>query len=428
MSEPRETSARLDGPGRPLPPSVTDAHPVRISDPARAAQIDRLVGVLEPLTRLTKPKVYGIERLPEGGALLVGNHTIYGFLDLPFMIAELWKRRRISVRGLGEHAHYAIPVWRNLLEFCGMVRGTRENLRVLMREHEYIIVFPGGAGEVFKHRGEKYRLLWKERMGFARLAIEYGYPIVPFAAVGAEEMLEIVADNRTPVVAQISNLMKRLLGIPLPPIVRGVGPTLLPRPERLYFWFGEPIDTTHFATRHNDADAARAVRDETRQAIEAGIEFLLAERDADPNRGLAARLRGQPELPEEARSDPEAWFVRKAYDAWNTGGPTAAAAWASRSVELEDPPGWPGAAAWRGRDAVLGRLEEVTTSLGGRWAEIEDVRTVGDEVLVSMALRGSRTSDAAPIGHFYQLVLVEANEITRIRVFLDEESAMAARA
>ena len=103
-------------------------------------------------------------------------------------------------------------------------------------------------------------------------------------------MLEIVADNRTPVVAQISNLMKRLVGIPVPPVVRGVGPTPLPRPERLYFWFGEPIDTKRFARRRDDPDAARAVRDETKQAIEAGIEFLLAERDADPNRGLVSRL------------------------------------------------------------------------------------------------------------------------------------------
>jgi 1-acyl-sn-glycerol-3-phosphate acyltransferase/ketosteroid isomerase-like protein len=406
---------------------VTDAYPVHIPDPLPEAQFDRLVGVLEPLERLTRPRVYGLERVPEGGALLVGNHTLYGFVDLPFMLAELWKRRRIRVRGLGEHAHYAIPVWRNLLELCGMVRGTRENVRALMREHEYILVFPGGAGEVFKHRGERYRLLWKERMGFARLAIEHGYPIVPFAAVGAEEMLDIVADNRVPVVAQVSNLMKRLVGISLPPLVRGIGPTALPRPERLYFWFGEPIDTTRFAGRYDD-DAVRALRDETKRAVEDGIKFLRTERDADPNRGLAARLRAKPDLPRLPTGVENAAFVRKAYEAWNTGGPRSAAAWASSNVELEDPPGWPDAAVWRGRDAVLDRLEEVTTSLGGRWAEIEDARTVGDEVLVSMALRSSRACDGAPLGHFHQLVLVQADEITRIRVFLDEESAMASRA
>ena len=175
--------------------------------------------MLDPLARLTRPKVYGVENVPDGGALLVGNHTLYAFLDLPFMLAELWKRRHIWSRGLGEHGHYRVPVWRNLLELCGMVRGTRENLRALMAAHEYVVVFPGGAREVFKHRDERYRLLWRERMGFARLAIEQGYPIVPFAAVGAEEMLEILADDRTPGVAQISDLMKRLVGISLPPIV-----------------------------------------------------------------------------------------------------------------------------------------------------------------------------------------------------------------
>jgi 1-acyl-sn-glycerol-3-phosphate acyltransferase len=134
---------------------------------------------------------------------------------------------------LGEHGHYAIRVWRDLLEMCGMVRGTRDNVRALMREDEHVLVFPGGADEVFKRRGQKYQLLWKERLGFARLAIEFGYPIVPFAAVGAEEMYDVVADDATPGYRQVSALMKRLVGVPLPPEPRGAGPTLLPRPERL---------------------------------------------------------------------------------------------------------------------------------------------------------------------------------------------------
>ena len=33
-----------------------------------------------------------------------------------------------------------------------------------------------------------------ERTGFARMAIEYGYTIVPVASVGMEEMLKVVHD------------------------------------------------------------------------------------------------------------------------------------------------------------------------------------------------------------------------------------------
>lgn len=75
------------------------------------------------------------------------------------------------------------------------------------------------------------------------------------------------------------------------PVVRGVGLSPLPRPERLYFWFGEPVDTSRYAGRDGDDEAARAVRDEVKAAVEDGIAFLRAERERDPNRGLLQRLR-----------------------------------------------------------------------------------------------------------------------------------------
>jgi 1-acyl-sn-glycerol-3-phosphate acyltransferase len=390
-------------------------------------QINRLVGLLEPLRRVTRPKVYGIENVPEGGSLLVGNHTIYGFLDLPFMMAELWQQRHIAVRGLGDHAHYAIPVWRDLLTMAGMVRGTRDNVRALMHDRQEILVFPGGAREVFKQRGEAYRLIWKQRLGFARLAIEFGYPIVPFAAVGAEEMLDVLADERTPVVGQVGGLIKRLVGLPLlPPIVRGIGLTAIPRPERLYFWFGEPIKAGRFGGDPQDGQLARALRDEVRVAVESGIAFLRAERDKDPNRRLRRRLRGIQDRPGVADDDPDAWFVRCAFDAWNTMGPNSGAAWMSPWITLEDPPEQPDFRISRGREAVLARLEEVCEVFGGRWARVREARTVGDDVLVTMDLRSGPEPDARKIGRFHQLVTVAQDQITRMRVFTNEGDLEAA--
>jgi hypothetical protein len=94
--------------------------PLNTPDLPSESAIDPLVALLEPLARVTRPKPIGIERIPDdGGALFVGNHTIYGFLDLPFVMAELSKRRRMMVPGLGEHTHYAMPVWRDTLAMCG---------------------------------------------------------------------------------------------------------------------------------------------------------------------------------------------------------------------------------------------------------------------------------------------------------------------
>lgn len=384
------------------------------------AQMDRLAGVIAPLARVTAPEVVGIDRLPDRGALFVGNHTTFGLLDVPFMVAELWTRRGIVLRGLGEHAHYSIPVWRDLLEMGGMVRGTRENVGALMGAGENVLVFPGGSGEVFKRRDQRYQLLWKERLGFAHLAIEFGYPVVPFAAVGAEEMYDVVADDSTPGFRQVSALMKRLVGIPLPPLPRGVGPTLLPRPERLYFGFGEPIDTTRFGGRADDDDAARALRDEVRAAVESGIDELQALRGADPKRGLVARLRPSvPELPELARTDPDAYYLSHALDAWNELGPAAAAAWMSRWVQLEDPPQWPGATTWRGRDAVIARLEQVTAELGAGWVELVDAHSRGEVVVGVLDLRADRRS-RDPLGRFRLSAELDEDQIVHIRVEIEE--------
>jgi 1-acyl-sn-glycerol-3-phosphate acyltransferase len=244
---------------------------------------------------MSQPRIYGLENVPDDGWLLVGNHTIYGLLDVPLMIAEIWKRRRLAIRSLGEHAHYAVPIWRDLLAAGGMVRGTRENVRALMRARQTVLVFPGGAREVNKQRGQRYQLLWRERIGFARLAIDQGYPIVPFAAVGAEEMLDVMVDQTTPIYGEFARRYEKLMGFPTPPIVRGVGLTPIPRPERLYFWFHEPIDSSRFGSRYDDTGAARALRDEVKLAILTGIQFLRDERDQDPNRGLIPRLRGRAE-------------------------------------------------------------------------------------------------------------------------------------
>jgi 1-acyl-sn-glycerol-3-phosphate acyltransferase len=252
-------------------------------------RMNRLVSILAPFERVTQPVVLGIEQIPDRPVLFVGNHTRYSFLDLPLMMGELWTRRRIVVRGLGDHGHYAIPIWRDVLTRAGMVRGTRENVRVLMREGQSVLVFPGGAGEVFKGRGQDYQLMWKERLGFARLAIEFGYPIVPFAAVGAEEMLRVLIDDQMPVAAQISAVMRRLVGVPLPPVARGIGPTVVPRPERLYFYFGSSVDTAHYHGTAEDDTAAREVRDLVRHRVERQIAGLLALREQDPARCLRPR-------------------------------------------------------------------------------------------------------------------------------------------
>ena len=261
------------------------------------AELDRY---FQPLKRLLSPVALGFEHLPrEGAVLLTGNHTIYGMLDIPMLYLEIFERSGRTVRGLADHNHFAIPLWRDLLVKMGAVRGTREACSRLFEAGEAVLVFPGGAREVMKHKHEAYKLIWKERIGFARLAIQHGVPILPFASVGVEHMFEIVTDADELLRSPVGRLL-RALGVTkqpwfrggeiIPPLARGKGLGPLPRLERQYFLFGEPIDTLRFAGCHGDRDACFALRNEVKAAIESQIAQLLEVRDADPERYPVQRL------------------------------------------------------------------------------------------------------------------------------------------
>jgi ketosteroid isomerase-like protein len=119
-------------------------------------------------------------------------------------------------------------------------------------------------------------------------------------------------------------------------------------------------------------------------------------------------------------------LVEDAYRIWNARGPRAFIELTTESVELHDPPELPDAEAWIGRDAVVARLEDVVAVTGGRWADIEYVLALTDEVLVSLNWRVERGGPAlAPV---YHVVRVEGGSISRIRVFLDEAAARSAAA
>lgn len=259
----------------------------------------RVLGVAHKVTR---PVLLDTEHVPESGPfLLVGNHTLLGVQDVPALVHEVERRRGVRLRVLGDHAHFAVPVWRELLASLGAVRGTPENCAALLEAGEGVLVFPGGAREVFKRRGQQYQLLWGERMGFARMAIEAGCPIVPFAAVGAEDRFRVVVDVDDPL-GRAAGAIARRVGRPdvATVLVAGAGPAMLPAPERLYFRFGEAIDTGRWAGRATDAKALAECRDRARADVQAQLDFLREYRESDPERGLTARLIGTVRGPRRA--------------------------------------------------------------------------------------------------------------------------------
>jgi 1-acyl-sn-glycerol-3-phosphate acyltransferase len=249
--------------------------------------------MLTPMRVYFRPKYYGLDRIdPNKPALLTGNHTLYGALDWPLYTAEIYRQRGVLVRSLTDRAHFRIPYWRDQLLRFGNVEGTPENCAALMRARQHVLVFPGGAREICKRRGEQYKLTWKKRVGFARMAIQHQYPIQPFASVGPDNTYDIVLDADDIRNSRVGKLLN-LTGIPqkflrnydfIPPICRGLGLTILPRPERFYFMVGNPISTRKYRGKADDEDALWALREQAEDAINILIGRLLQLREQDQDR------------------------------------------------------------------------------------------------------------------------------------------------
>ena len=75
------------------------------------------------------------------------------------------------------------------------------------------------------------------------------------------------------------------------PLMRGIGPTMIPRPQRTYLRFGAPIDTT----RPKRAVAEKwvtTVQTTVKTALETDLAELQQIRATDPYRQLAPWARG----------------------------------------------------------------------------------------------------------------------------------------
>jgi hypothetical protein len=69
------------------------------------------------------------------------------------------------------------------------------------------------------------------------------------------------------------------------PLMHGIGPTLIPRPQRMYLRFAAPIDATKPA-RVSEENWVAAVKQNTRESLEQVLADLLAIRNGDPYREL----------------------------------------------------------------------------------------------------------------------------------------------
>lgn len=250
--------------------------------------LSRTADSAAPLMSLSKPYVDGLETLPRDGRfLLVGNHTQSG---VEIILISYYVRHAIGhrVRPLADRRFGDMRgPQADVFAAYGALVGSHDNADVLMQADEPVLVFPGGGSEIAKFKGEEYGLRWGNRTGFARAAIRHEYPIVTAAQVGGDDLYTSFTSRDGTWGRFSQKLAERFSGrtdMALP-LVRGIGPTLVPRPQRMYLRFGAPIETTGRGDISQD-EWAETIRDRVQAQLARDLADLQQLRDEDPYRHL----------------------------------------------------------------------------------------------------------------------------------------------
>ncbi len=217
-----------------------------------------------------RAEVVGVDNVPRGRVLLISNHSGQVPLDGMVIGASMFLDAEPPrfIRSMVEKWTQTLPFVGTFFARCGQVVGVPENARALLSNEEILLVFPEGSRGISKPIQNRYQLT-DFGLGFMRLALETGTPIVPVAVVGAEEQF-INFGN----VDSLAKLF-RMPTFPMIPQVLLPGGQL-PLPVKYRVYFGEPL------LFEGDPDDDDAVIEEKVWMVKATIQSMI-------NRGLKER-------------------------------------------------------------------------------------------------------------------------------------------
>lgn len=244
----------------------------------------------------------------KGPVLYVGNHI---FLDLELRPAAIHflKKRNIIFCGLAHPLMFAKKIGSKLpdmqmfltVRIIGAVPVSNMNFYKLLRSKAHVVLYPGGVREALHRKGEEYKLFWPEHSEFVRIASKFGARIIPFGAVGEDDLCQMVLDyNDQMKIPFLKNLIEEITHdtIKLRNDEEGEVrnqdlhmPGFIPKiPGRYYVYFGKPIETKGREKELHDKEKAHEVYLEVKSEVERCITYLKTKRKTDPYRNILPRL------------------------------------------------------------------------------------------------------------------------------------------
>ncbi|TNE89817.1 MAG: acyltransferase family protein [Deltaproteobacteria bacterium] len=250
-------------------PLLPDPHELPPNfEPAGDEVLAAMRPLVEAIQRYHRHEVFGIENVPkEGGVLFAVNHS-FATYDGVLLAKELIDHGRVP-SALGDDLIFRTPRLRRWARSVGIVPASHTHGEELLQRGRLVLVAPGGMREALRPSEERYHVRWDNRKGFVKLALRAQVPIQLGACPDADRLYHIYENTLT-------KLAYKRFHVPVP-LLRGWGPTLIPRPVHLVHVISEllhpePLDEERFDEQVDDWHSTIVTRmnelmDEGRRAL-----------------------------------------------------------------------------------------------------------------------------------------------------------------
>jgi len=173
-------------------------------------------------------ELWGLENLPqEGGCLLVYYHGALP-VDYYYLVGRVLLLRETMVHSVVDNFLFKVPGLKLLLEAFFCTPGTVDSLAEQLSQGKTLGLAPGGVYEA-QFGDHDYKVLWRERLGFARAALKANVPILPVFTENVRESFRVL-----PFGGNFFYWLFMKFRLPLRPIFGGF-------PVKLRTHIGEPI-------------------------------------------------------------------------------------------------------------------------------------------------------------------------------------------
>ncbi len=240
-------------------------------------------------TMYHRAEVEGLDRIPDGPVLVVGNHS-GGSVPIDSMIAMLaWNTYFTVERPLYALAHAmvtALPVLGDFARKIGAVTAGPDAAGQILEAGHSALVYPGGDVEVMRPWTKRHVIDFDGRKGFLRIAHQHGVPIVPLVADGGHDTFVVLNDGKWLAKALRMDKLGRVKTVPIA-LALPWGITIgdwfghIPFPAKIRIEALEPIDLRERFGDELDEDAAYKL---VTSRMQAGLSQLAAKRTFGPLR------------------------------------------------------------------------------------------------------------------------------------------------